>query len=221
MARAPWLALLLFVALAASGRDASARARGDAFLPGEDNMDETPTTPDPQNWILPMPALDGRPPTISSGWGSPRPAHGGEPAHFHQGADFMYDRVPPLPHGVKPPLHEHRAFFVPEGTHALAARAGKVWSVEHTSMGWRVVVDHGAPWATVYQHLARVYLPPHRHGKQANGQPALTVEIGEPLGDVGYDPSDPEGLRHLHFELWHGNGPVNPEPSTKNWRVLR
>jgi murein DD-endopeptidase MepM/ murein hydrolase activator NlpD len=181
----------------------------------------TPTTSDPSAWVWPVPAAeDGRLPEVSDGWGSQRPAHGGQPAHVHAGVDVMYRRDHVLPRGAVPP-HESRGFFVPEGTHAIAARQGKVWSVAHTSTGWRVVIDHGKPWATVYQHLESVMLPEHHKGKRKDGGKALTVEIGEPLGVVGYDPTDGQKLRHLHFELWHGEGPVDPWPSLQHWRVTR
>jgi hypothetical protein len=198
------------------------------------NTGTWPVTADPENWIWPLRPIDahafgaarGGAPTISDGWGSARGAHGGQAAHTHAGADIMFERAKHLPKDAKGrcltcPPHESSGYFVPEGTPVVAAHAGKVWSVAHTTMGIRIVIDHGKPWATVYQHLESTTLPLHHKGKQHDGSTALTVEIGEPLGVVGYDPSDSGGVRHLHFELWHGNAPVDPWPSLQHWRVLR
>jgi len=84
-------------------------------------------------------------------------------------------------------------FYAPVGTPITAAKSGKVWSVDHTRRGWAVVIDHGPPFATFYQHLEDV-------------EPWLrkdaAVTAGHRMGVMGADPTDPERIRHLHFEVW-------------------
>lgn len=115
----------------------------------------------------------------------------------HMGVDIMY--------------REGGKWTAPIGTPVVAARSGVVWSVNQTPRGWNVVLDHGEPWATWYQHLASVVV-----------QKGDRVEAGRELGVMGADPTDPQGLRHLHFAAWYkGNGDkasVDPQAAMKAWR---
>jgi murein DD-endopeptidase MepM/ murein hydrolase activator NlpD len=101
-------------------------------------------------------------------------------------------------------------WFAPEGAPVAAARAGKVWSVELTPRGWAVVLDHGPPWATFYQHLSEV-------GVVTGDQ----VVAGQEIGKMGADPLDPAHTRHLHFAAWYrGSGDpasVDPAPAMESW----
>jgi murein DD-endopeptidase MepM/ murein hydrolase activator NlpD len=123
---------------------------------------------------------------------------GADDASPHFGVDLMYWRS---------------GWFAPEHTPIVAAKAGTVWSVEQTERGWSVVLDHGPPWATFYQHLSAV-LP-----GIAKGTP---VVAGQQLGTIGADPTDPEHVRHLHFAAWyHGAGDtasVDPDEAMPAWR---
>lgn len=118
----------------------------------------------------------------------------------HLGVDIMY--------------RSGSRFVAPEGTQVLAARAGTVWSTGQTARGWNVVLDHGQPFATFYQHLA--------------SEPEVVkgdlVTAGQRIGVMGVDPTDGEGIRHLHFAVWYkGNGDsasVDPSVAMMGWAVL-
>jgi len=101
------------------------------------------------------------------------------PTAAHAGSDIMFRT-------------KAGTYFAPVGTPITAARAGKVWSVSKTARGWGVVLDHGRPFATFYQHLASVTA-------LVKGMP---VAAGQPLGTMGYDPLDASRVRHLHFSVW-------------------
>lgn len=128
----------------------------------------------------------------------------------HLGVDIMYrrksrsDLVQSYPPGSPDGTPN---FFAPRRTPIIAARAGRIWSCEKTARGWAVVLDHSKPFATFYQHLETPAFPIHRNGVSVNtGQPTF-VTVGQPLGTMGYDPTDGERLRHLHFAVWYqGSG---------------
>lgn len=92
-----------------------------------------------------------------------------------------------------------------EGAPIVAARDGTVWSVGETERGHSVVLDHGPPWATFYQHLKTVAVE--------KGQ---TVKAGDVIGTMGHDPTDAQLITHLHFATWYkgaGNAAsVDPAP---------
>jgi murein DD-endopeptidase MepM/ murein hydrolase activator NlpD len=180
-------------------------------------------TSDGGAWLWPVPSLNGRPPVISSGWGSPR--KDGKGGHRpHRGVDIMYrrksrselvDRFPPgTPNGS--PLH-----FMPDFIPVFAARDGEVWSAKLTSRGYAIVLDHGKPWATYYQHLEHMFVMPTEKRK---GRAPERVRAGEVLGYIGASPRDSEGLKHLHFEVWKGGGPeaaIDPEAMMlRDWLVM-
>ena len=176
-------------------------------------------------WVWPLPKLAGRDPDVSDGWGSPR--DGG--ARKHVGVDVVYPREKPLPKAVKPPAHEYRGYFVPQGTPVLAAHDGRIWFAGKTGVGWTVIIDHGPlPWSTYYTHLETLAIPEHRRGRLVGGTvvsspggPGLLIKAGAPIGTVGWSPKDPQQGRHLHFELRHGKTPVDPEDRMRgSWRVL-
>jgi murein DD-endopeptidase MepM/ murein hydrolase activator NlpD len=176
-------------------------------------------------WMWPIPDLLMAPPlheslipaAISQEFRATAPAH--------LGVDLMYrswnDRLNPRQGGpahigieffprddVSPPY----GWFAPEDTPVCAAKAGTVWSVQESPRGWSVVVDHGPPWATFYQHLAKVS-PGISRGAR--------VEAGSQLGTMGSDPTDPQHVRHLHFATWyHGAGDdssVDPSEAMHSW----
>ena len=132
-------------------------------------------------WVWPIPDLPGMPAVISQEFRPPT----------HMGVDLMYRLA--------------GKWTAPVGTPLRAARDGVVWSVGVTERGHNVVLDHGKPWATFYQHLAGVGV--------AKGQ---SVKAGQLIGTMGADPTDPQGLRHLHFATWYqGSGDsasVDPAP---------
>jgi len=118
------------------------------------------------------------------------------PAHL--GVDIMYR----WPTGQ---------YFAPPDAPILAARAGTVWSVARGARGIAVVLDHGAPFATFYQHLSAASV--------VKGQ---VVAAGDRIGTMGADPTDAGNVRHLHFAVWYkGNGDaasVNPGAAMASWK---
>lgn len=112
----------------------------------------------------------------------------------HLGVDVMYRRRnrsdrPEVPRGPNGTL----AFFAPPGTPVVAARDAAVWSVDKSPRGWQIVLDHGKPFATYYQHLS-----------SANVAKGDRVVAGQQIGMMGGDPLDaPQHLRHLHFAVWY------------------
>jgi murein DD-endopeptidase MepM/ murein hydrolase activator NlpD len=107
-------------------------------------------------------------------------------------------------------------YFVPDGAvPVLAARDGKLWSIQRTARGWGIVLDHGPPWATYYQHLDSV------SPDVAAMQRGAPIRAGQPLGVMGSDPTDGGHVRHLHFAVWYqGHGDqASVEPDMRTWRV--
>ncbi len=137
----------------------------------------------------------------------------------HMGVDIGYRRADAVDRAEFQPPHDAAGpFFNPPSTPVVAARAGVIWSVDKSARGIEVVIDHGkAPgggkgFATYYQHLAAVTA-----GLKKGDQ----VLAGTVIGTMGYDPTDPEGFRHLHFAVWHnGSGDaasVDPERAMASW----
>lgn len=146
----------------------------------------------------------------------------------HNGIDVMYRRVSKFdqPTFVAGTHDGSAAFFAPPGVMVCAAHDGLIWSCgpHPTGRGYQIVVDHGKPFATYYLHMESV-----RWGTIAQGAGGIHVQAGEALGVMGYDPTDPEGLRHLHFEVWYngaGNSAIDPQAApaplggVSHWQIL-
>ena len=169
-------------------------------------------------WPLPSIRVDGRtyPATISDGLGSPRPG-----GRRHDGVDVDYQRSSRADLAtIYPPGSSSgtRGFFAPRGVPVLAARDGRVWSCARTSRGIMVVLDHGKPWSTLYQHLDSTTVSRHARGLDVDtGTPTL-VRRGDVLGTMGADPlQGAKAFRHLHFETWHTGRPVDPASAMATW----
>ncbi|HTR56467.1 MAG TPA: M23 family metallopeptidase [Kofleriaceae bacterium] len=160
----------------------------------------------PGRWVWPVPRWNGRAPTISDGFDSPRP---GLPRHG--GVDIMFARAPSDP--FKPSTPNGSAHFVmPDGLSALAATDGVVWSATSIPTGFAVVIDHSPiKAATFYAHLEKLSV--------AKGD---RVRAGQPIGTIGASPLDAEHLKHLHFELWLGgpNDRIDPAPLMRTWETV-
>lgn len=134
----------------------------------------------------------------------------------HYGVDLMYrNRLPPP------------TFTAPSGTPILAARDGVLWSVERAARGWNVVLDHGPPWATFYQHLETVSPDilaglQGKHVITGSGKRPMAIPAGRVLGTMGADPLDAGHVRHLHFAVWHNGAgdraSVDPSDVMYAWR---
>lgn len=165
-------------------------------------------------WIWPLPIFNGARPTISDGPGTNKRTDLDGKIRNHNGADVDYQRAnrTALTDKYRPGTHEGTAlFYCPSGLPVVAARDGKLWSASESPRGWQVVIDHGKPWCTYYQHLTRL-LVPVRKGS-AGGQP---IRQGQVIGIVGADPTQgARGFNHVHFEMWQGGGAeswVDPTP---------
>jgi len=163
-----------------------------------------------ERWVWPVPRWNGRAPTVSSGYDSPRP---GLPRHG--GVDLMFERASGDPYPVGS-TNGSKGYVMPDNVSALAASDGVVWSAGPSPRGFQVVVDHGT-FATYYAHLEKLLVTPT---ERATAKQRVTA--GEPLGIVGASPIDAEHLKHLHFELWRGapGARVDPEPIMRGWEVI-
>jgi murein DD-endopeptidase MepM/ murein hydrolase activator NlpD len=115
----------------------------------------------------------------------------------HLGVDVMYRR-------------RDGVYFAPVGTLIRAANTGRVWSVTSGPRGIAVVIDHGKPWSTFYQHLETVSV---KKGE--------LVPVGAVIGTMGVSSLDAARVRHLHFATWyegHGDAAsVDPAEAMKSW----
>lgn len=224
-----WLLLAMAALGGTSGRKRGAELMSSATPPissGPGGAGVTSKIPPgaARRWVWPLPRLaDGRAPRVSSGWGSPR-GTGTPGAHSHVGVDVMYRRVVLLPEGTKLPLPDHgsRGFELPAGTPVLAASAGTVWSTGHTERGYSVTISHpGTGWATWYQHLETLAIPPHARGKLVSGGPPMQVGAGHVLGAAGWSKLDGHQVRHLHFEVRLGTAPFDAQRMMETkWEVI-
>lgn len=142
----------------------------------------------------------------------------------HAGVDIMFRRKSPADKAAEyrpGSVNGSTMFFAPPGTPIIAARDARVWATAKTSRGLSVVLDHGAPFATFYQHLERVDIEPHANGKPLSGGSPTIVKAGDYIGTMGGDPSKPPHLRHLHFAVWYkGSGDkasVDPAAVIGKW----
>lgn len=204
------------VALAAAARRSRNVATVDAAGRSSENSPESSVR---DIWVWPLPRWNGYEPTISDGFGSRRTdAQGNEIKHA--GVDIMYPRRDAADQrDLYPPRTRHgaRNYFMPDAIAVLAAKDGQVWSAGKTPRGYAVVLDHGAPWASFYQHLSEMFVQPTQRGK--SGQ---RVRAGDVIGHVGADPLDAEGLMHLHFELWYRGAhesAIDPAPLMNTWLI--
>ena len=174
------------------------------------------------SWFWPVPPInvDGRRynPFISDEWGwrSGGVQHPGVDITFprRSTSDLVAKYPPGTPQGG-------RWWFCPPKVPALAAASGTIWSTDTLQTGYRVVVNHGKPFATAYYHLEQLLVPPHKDGELVGGGGPLPVKAGQPLGLIGYSPKDSEKVRHLHFEVWHEGGrdeAVDPTEAMKQWQ---
>lgn len=189
-----WVGASAATALVLWPRNASAARREDARIEAK---------PPADGWVWPVPAIvvDGQlvEPTITDGWGSPRRTLAGR-ARTHRGVDIMF-RVAGRPRA-----------FVPSGTPALAAAAGRVRWAGSEPRGMSVSIDHGNGWRTYYAHLEELFVEGGR-----------VVQAGEPIGAIGASPLDAHRVRHLHFELrrtGRSGGAIDPAPHLARWGVV-
>ena len=165
----------------------------------------------PGTWVWPVAAWKGRAPVVSDGFASPRAGR-----IRHGGVDVMFARLPADTFPVGSPSGSRR-FVMPDNVPVVAASDGVVWSAMPTPRGFAVVIDHGPRKVkTFYTHLTQLAVP-----LTARGMGRHVVKAGDVIGIVGADPMDPEGVRHLHFEIWLDgpSGAIDPAPLLRSWPV--
>lgn len=163
------------------------------------------------SWVWPMPRWNGRPPTISDGFTSPRPG-----GIRHGGVDLMFDRVASDPFKVGSP-NGTKAFVMPDHMLALAAGDGRVRYAAATPRGLTVQLEHDAgKVVTYYTHLDELLVR-----RTTNASSGERVRAGQPIGVVGADPQDGEHVKHLHFEIWLPPGTpkdrIDPASILRSW----
>jgi len=119
-----------------------------------------------------------------------------------------------------PPKTPHGSVgsFMPDGIRSSRCAMARCGRPSARRAATRVVLDHGPPWATFYQHMSEMFVDATQRAR--SGQ---RVRAGDILGYVGADPLDGEGLMHLHFEVWYRGGPdaaIDPAPLMTAWQVL-
>jgi murein DD-endopeptidase MepM/ murein hydrolase activator NlpD len=182
-----------------------------------------------EDWVYPMPILDGIVPDVSSGFGKDGKGNKGRKNHW--GSDVMYRRhddddgpqeLYPRGHKYaglrrqKSPIYSP-AWYCPRDVPIYAVGPGTVWSVNWGANN-NVKIDHHnvpgfGPLCTWYQHCYDVLV---KKGDE--------VEAGDVIAIVGAGSSN---LNHLHIE-WRdynrGNSRkavvVDPEPFIENFRKL-
>lgn len=147
-------------------------------------------------WVWPVPIWEDRIPLVTQEWkpgSDPTPGEASGEFANHLGVDIMFSKLPTDPAGAV--LHDAIGpYIAPEGTPIIAAGPGTIWGSGETPIyGKWIQIDHPQGVETFYQHLSSFDRPWQKGDK---------VEAGTILGKMGYAPGDPEGLRHLHFELW-------------------
>jgi len=103
-------------------------------------------------------------------------------------------------------VHDHKYVRATIPCAVVASAGGVVASTGISARGQYVTLKHkpgiGIPAYTFYQHLAA------RVQGITSGQ---RFEPGQLLGVMGFDPTDPARITHLHFETWAAwNVPVLP-----------
>jgi murein DD-endopeptidase MepM/ murein hydrolase activator NlpD len=173
-------------------------------------------------WVWPLPSWLGYAPVISDGPGANKRDGG---SRSHNGADIDFKRrrgtLPQFKIGTRE-ASASGLYFCPDGVAVLAARDGELWSATESERGLQVVIDHGKPYATYYQHLRRLFVPLSKSGKNP-----IRIRAGQVIGLVGngHSPgSQPaNAFNHLHFEIWQGGGAaswIDPTPILTRARVV-
>jgi murein DD-endopeptidase MepM/ murein hydrolase activator NlpD len=121
--------------------------------------------------------------------------------------DFFYPYVP----AVDPPMKVGDGgatrgadgkpkWWIPPGTLAIAAAAGKVIRSGRIETGGRIAIAHSDGMQTIYVHLKSLLV---KEGDE--------VYMGQPLGEPGDNPRDIDAT-HLHFEVspLDTYAPINP-----------
>lgn len=176
-------------------------------------------------WLFPLPIIHGTyRPEISDFF----QLQTTENHRQHLGVDMMYRRkrnavVTPPETGIDA-VDGTKMYWMPKGRVVYACQNAHVWASGFSpTYGHNIILDHGKPWATFYQHLSTLLIPQGIERGLLHGKP-FPVKTGDPLGIVG-GALVGYRLRHLHFEVWYRGGregavdPRSPPgiPSVEKW----
>lgn len=151
--------------------------------------------------VYPLQRLaDGRISVITSGFYTENPSRSS-----HKGVDFFYkwldsDPAAPTGDGGAVARRGRRRWWIPEGTYAVAAAAGRVMVAEDSKTGHKIWINHGNGERTGYFHL-----------QNCKVNVGHLVTSGATLGLVGDNPNGHDAT-HLHFEVSPVDryAPMNP-----------
>jgi murein DD-endopeptidase MepM/ murein hydrolase activator NlpD len=162
-----------------------------------------------KGWVWPVETENREPwrnPVVSDGYHFRKHRE-----RWHNGVDIMYRRDHALVAAERIKNQQSKWYDMWHGTKAIAVGPGQVVEAGRIRTGGRVRIDHGAHVVTGYYHLDRIDV--------GVGD---TVKAGNILGIVGKNPSEPRGLYHMHFEIWHGwlHKVLDPEPYLRRWGTV-
>lgn len=147
---------------------------------------------------------DGRRPFVTSSYWTDNKSRA-EADRRHYGVDLFYQYDPrndpevtvgdggASGRGGKP------KWWIPPGTCAVAAAAGRVYVAGKGRTGYRVWIDHGRGVYTGYFHLSAINVGMGRDLKRGDELDAGTI-----VGRVGDNPAAYDAA-HLHFEVYVGD----------------
>ena len=104
----------------------------------------------PGRWVWPVPTWNGRSPTISDGFGSPRPG-----GIRHGGVDVMFARLASDTLRARTP-NGSAHHVMPDDMVAVAASDGVVWSAMQTPRGFAVVHSEAGTFHCVAAALTSI-----------------------------------------------------------------
>lgn len=181
----------------------------------------------PGTWVWPVPRFKSNIDPMSLGSYDPVMSQEYR-ASDHHGIDVMFQRksADDRLEFVAGTHDASRGFFAPPGVPILAPHDALVWSCDKHPLGrgWQIVLDMGKPYAFYMLHMSEVYVQTTQRGESKE-----RVTAGQVIGLMGYDPIDPQGLRHLHFECWYNGGAdahINPMAGPApmggmpNWTII-
>lgn len=159
---------------------------------------------------FPTPNLaDQRQAFVSSGYG-PRGTG------YHRGVDLIFHLRPYDFPKINEVTVSQGKYWHPKGLPALSAMDGEVRTVEVTSTGGHIYINHSDGWASQYIHLKPGSFRVKPGQRVREGQP-----IAEISGNIEGKPAGQTGLIHLHFQLRKDGNLLDPEPIIANWEHVQ
>jgi hypothetical protein len=92
-----------------------------------------------------------------------------------------------------------RGHFGPPRILLRSVAAGRLWACGDSARGHWALIDHGS-YTTWYGHLSSLALPETANGKVKGTGAVMQLPRGTAIGIMGYDPSAPRTVIHLHLQ---------------------